>query len=200
MQWFGRQVDHVNTLWRHCLRLSVIASEPRSSLREALLNELGTAVDPEPLPGHPYAGINSSDANRLREIEQASPLLIPRTSLASPWVSVLTTVAEKSAPIAYGMAALFAMQRLLDMVITWQRHRFDLIQKESTVLRSAQEVVTRHASEELAAHQGPAAGSDPESHVSVHFQGNTWATIAVKDLAPVLEARMVDENDPLARG
>ncbi len=199
MQWFGRQVDHVNTLWRHCLRLSVIVNEPQSSLREALLNDSGFA-DPESFPGQSYAGMPASDADRLRQIEQASPLLISRTSLASPWVSVLTTVADKSAPIAYGMAALFAIQKLFDMVITWQRHRFDMQQMRPTPLHSAEQVVMRHASEELAAAQRSNAGSDPEPHDSVRFQGDTLATIAVKGLAPVLEARMVDENDPLARG
>ncbi|MFI5563491.1 hypothetical protein ACIA2T_29765 [Amycolatopsis japonica] len=59
-----------------------------------------------------------------------SPVIV-RTTMASPWVSVLSGLAERSAPVAYGAAALYGLHRLLEMVMTWQRHRLEIEEGEA---------------------------------------------------------------------
>ena len=54
---------------------------------------------------------------------------IVRTSLASPWVSVLADLARNSAPIGYGTASLYALHRVLRLVMTWQQHRLDIAER-----------------------------------------------------------------------
>lgn len=58
------------------------------------------------------------------EVEPA--IAIVRTSLASPWVSVLGELSQQYAPIAYGTAGLYTLQRLLRLLMEWQRHRAEL--------------------------------------------------------------------------
>jgi hypothetical protein len=54
---------------------------------------------------------------------------IVRTSVASPWVTILTDAVKNSAPIAYGMGALVTLQRLMQMVMQWQLHRQELSER-----------------------------------------------------------------------
>ena len=53
--------------------------------------------------------------------------------LGSSWEALLTVVADKSAPLLYGGAALVALQRLLKMLMDWQQHRMNLRVHSPTV-------------------------------------------------------------------
>ncbi|WP_125783501.1 hypothetical protein [Amycolatopsis sp. WAC 01375] len=55
---------------------------------------------------------------------------VVRTSLASPWLTVLGDLARTSAPVGYGVTALYALHRLLELIMTWQRHRQDIAERD----------------------------------------------------------------------
>lgn len=45
------------------------------------------------------------------------------STIASPWVTVLSELASSAPPLAYGLGSLFTLERLLKMVMEWQNHR-----------------------------------------------------------------------------
>ncbi|MFI9825274.1 hypothetical protein ACIHFC_33280 [Streptomyces sp. NPDC052013] len=53
-------------------------------------------------------------------------LQVRRTSLASPWETVLTVAASRSYVVLYGAVALIAVERILRMIMDWQTHRVEL--------------------------------------------------------------------------
>lgn len=53
-------------------------------------------------------------------------LRVRRTSLASPWETVLTLAAERSYVVLYGTVALISVERILKMIMDWQTHRLGL--------------------------------------------------------------------------
>jgi len=116
--------------------------------------------------------------------------IVVRTSLASPWETVLGSVADKSAPVAYGMAALFAIRQLLSIVKEWQMHRLDVAERRQNLLRNDPSVVIddyrlaqagslRHQFQDI-----PATDAEP----------------AIANLETVLATEMIDPDDPRATG
>lgn len=171
---FGRQIEAVDQLWRHCLELSVS--------RAALF----------PGPGEDAAHIDDTE-----RVVTRTPLLITRTKLASPWVSVLTTVAEKSVPVGYGVAAMWGLQRLLTMVMDWQRHRAYLRRQAADLHRQrADALLVEHATAELSRHAAETERHGSAAAVSVDDE----AINAVLRLAPIQEATLIDADDPRASG
>jgi hypothetical protein len=61
----------------------------------------------------------------------ASALCVKSMRLGSSWEALLTVVADKSAPLLYGGAALVALQRLLKMLMDWQQHRMNLRERRA---------------------------------------------------------------------
>lgn len=111
-----------------------------------------------------------------RALRRAGPLptRVVRTSLASPWVTILGTLAESSQPIAYGTAGLIGLQRLLTMLMRWQKHRVE-IERDRAELRTL-----------LDAHAGRTDVRDA-------------VVIAASRLGTVTEADMIEPGDPRAR-
>jgi hypothetical protein len=72
-------------------------------------------------------------------------LVIRRMSLNSPWEALLTVAAEKSAPLLYAGAVVVALQRLLQMVMEWQRHRLDVADRRLQI--EAMQLLRQHATE-----------------------------------------------------
>jgi hypothetical protein len=66
-------------------------------------------------------------------------------SLSSPWEALLTVAAEKSAPLLYAGAAIVALQRLLQMVMEWQRHQLDVAERRLQI--EAAQLLRQHATE-----------------------------------------------------
>jgi hypothetical protein len=165
---FGQEVDAINVLWSHCVRL-------------ALFRSLSGGFHDQAGPGTPSGAADNP--------EQFS-LVLRRTRMESPWVSVLTTLAERSAPAGYGLGALWGLQRLLHMVMEWQRHRLDLElgRRQLEALPTAEDLVRRHAVVEL----DPVSGRLPPGTPST---GGVSVPETVERLRPVLDARMVDEGD-----
>lgn len=184
MRSFGREVNAINTLWWHCLQLA------GHRTRGALPPQQG-----ENPVGRSMKYFIIVDPPSAWDAESGAQLLLARTKLASPWTSVLTTIADRTAPIGYGVAGLWVLQRLLNMVMGWQRHRLELeLDRQrlaATHIPTAEELVVNHASAELAAH---ADESDLAGDM-VAVDGKAVA-YAVQGLRPILDARILDEDDP----
>lgn len=210
MSEYSRQVNALNILWWHCVALSQVRVPTQRGEK----------------PPDTYRIANPSAApHQVRiELERISPLLITRTNMASPWISVLTTLAEKSAPVGYGLTALFALQRLLNMIMDWQRHRVyirasqqnqspnwppqiretnadsnlaHLIMSQAREGERAETVLATHAKAELNEHQKRAGRGSEQNYETVTFGGEE-VTDSTNNLAPVLEATMINEDDPRA--
>jgi hypothetical protein len=140
-----------------------------------------------------------------------APLRVVRTTLASPWISVLADVARNSTPVGYGAAALVALQRLLTMVMTWQRHRQDIAEKQVQLdqlrARLKEENVQRgldntHRSDvRILIHKAPPDRGQVEAGFPDLGESHLDEVVqAAADLGEVLEAEMIDPNDPRATG
>lgn len=86
-----------------------------------------------------------SEVGSPKQVSIRQSLVIRRMSLSSPWEALLTVAAEKSAPLLYGGAALVALQRLLQMVMEWQRHRLDVAERRLQI--EAAQLLRQHAME-----------------------------------------------------
>jgi hypothetical protein len=164
---FGQEVSAVNVLWSHCVRLAVLRN----------------------LSGGWFHGTSASSEPRYDRTLEFT-LVIRRTRLESPWVSVLTTLAERSAPVGYGFAALWGLQRLLRMVMDWQRHRLDLElgRRQFDQLPTAEELIQQHAVAELEPISGRLPSGTPVAE-------GVAVPETVVNLRPVLDSRMIDEGD-----
>jgi hypothetical protein len=106
-----------------------------------------------------------------------------KTSLASPWITVLGTLAETSQPIAYGTAGLIGLQRLLAMLMQWQRHRVTIEWQRHQVTMDRDVAQLRKMLEEHA------------SGIGVRAE----VVAAAARLGTVTEAEMIEPGDPRAR-
>jgi hypothetical protein len=104
---FANEVSDLNTMVRYCFH--VIRREP-----------------PHTSP--------TTDAVERRSPRRsgAEELVVVRTSMASPWVTVLGDVARNSAPIAYGMSVLYGLHKLMNMIMEWQTHKQNLSERRMT--------------------------------------------------------------------
>jgi hypothetical protein len=145
------------------------------------------------------------DGKRLPEdlprslVARASPRMV-RTSMSSPWVSVLGTLAEKSTPIAYTVSVLYSLERLLKMVMNWQRHRVQMQgERLSLRRREIEELLVTHAiAEGLTA--GPVAETDAATAATARTTVTTEVIQAATTLGRLIEVETIDPSDPRARG
>lgn len=119
-------------------------------------------------------------------VTEATEICIIRTSLSSPWVTVMADLARNSQPVAYGLTALLALHRLMRMIMEWQTHRQELAEKRDALSRS--QLLSLLAQHEQAVSAGTAV-SDEARHE---------AATAITRLDPVLAADMVEPEDPRA--
>ncbi|WP_143267183.1 hypothetical protein [Amycolatopsis thailandensis] len=151
-----------------------------------------------------------------------SGLRIVRTSLASPWVTVISDLAANSRPLGYGVAGLYGLHRLLQIVMNWQNHRADLAERHlhlealrdamlrESVLKRPESFgsESRSTGEQSAVsftHAGPVTG-EPEpgqpydSQADEAQQHLDSATAAGQELGQITAVEMIAPDDPRATG
>ncbi|MEU5903593.1 hypothetical protein [Micromonospora sp. NPDC047527] len=69
-------------------------------------------------------------AAQMRVVGNPS-LHVARMRLESPFEVVLTTVAEQFSPVAYGVAGIAAMERIVRLIMDWQKHRMEILEGAS---------------------------------------------------------------------
>ncbi|MFD1044183.1 hypothetical protein ACFQ1S_00520 [Kibdelosporangium lantanae] len=111
-------------------------------------------------------------------------VFVVRTSMASPWVTVLASLAQSSQPLAYGVGGLLALQRLMKMVMEWQNHRQTLDERRQAAIRQL-----------LLDHQRVETGAPGVENLNL-----APAVAALSGLEPVLAAEMIDPQDARATG
>lgn len=149
------------------------------------------------------------DMNFARGGAPGANFPIVRTSLASPWVTVLGDLARASSPIGYGIAGLYGLHRLLNVVMTWQQHRLDIAERtlrlqalsaqlEAEGLRQLEEAKARASSEEM-------EQSNLEQQIGMaekHFErasrqgGPLLAAYSADGLGDIQAAEMISPDDP----
>lgn len=67
-------------------------------------------------------------------------IVVVRIFNGQPWETVLTTLADKSSPVAYGATALYGLHRLLWLLMEWQRHLMDLRERKVHLTASEAEL------------------------------------------------------------
>ena len=170
--------------------------------------------------------LSTATLARWRPEEDALPLArvrVVRTSLASPWISVLGDLARSSAPIGYGVTAVYALHRLLQLVMTWQQHRLDLAERRLQLQQLQTQLLLDHT--QLAVHPDPATAvlqdAEPlppslaealaKRRTVTEAEDTTRETAtdspfldevfpATEGLGEILAAEMVDPQDPRATG
>jgi hypothetical protein len=148
--------------------------------------ETATALADERIVGSTASHVYIPSSARLPDTR------VIRTSLSSPWLTVLGSVAETSRPIAYSLAGLFSLQRLLVMMMAYQRHRL-YVEERRALMR-------RHAEGEL--QERDVDPAEPEAHnaVSELLDRSSIMAGAIDKLGPVLEAEIIEADDPRATG
>ncbi|WP_134662010.1 MULTISPECIES: hypothetical protein [unclassified Amycolatopsis] len=143
---------------------------------------------------------------------RADRLTVVRTSLASPWVTVLSELARNSAPIGYGTATLIALHRLLNLVMRWQKHRQDVAEREVHIeqlrllldeerrrFRDVSSEVRRARKNPQPAHRAD-AGAAPENEPSSDVNAATLAAVAARRLGEIQAAELIQPDDQRAIG
>ncbi|MFC8296274.1 hypothetical protein [Micromonospora orduensis] len=64
-------------------------------------------------------------AAQMRVVGNPS-LHVARMRLESPFEVVLTTVADQFSPVAYGIAGMAVMERIVRLIMDWQKHRMEI--------------------------------------------------------------------------
>jgi hypothetical protein len=106
--------------------------------------------------------------------------------MSSPWVTVMAELVRNSQPVTYGLAALFGLHKLLHMIMEWQKHRQELVERRSPA--SSSRLLSLLMQYEQTTEKGTTI-SDEARH-------ETAAAVAA--LNPVLAADMVEPDDPRA--
>lgn len=142
-----------------------------------------------------------------RRMGTSSTLRVVRTSMASPWVTILGELAKNSAPIGYGLAGVYAFQKVMHLVMEWQNHRQSLIERSSGAIHSDE--ANNYAKSQLVSIlaeyvRSSAAGGDNQQAAAEFGEdinigiGNMLQTIG--DLPEVKAAELIDPDDPRVRG
>jgi hypothetical protein len=97
-----------------------------SELYESVKDGLGLPRTPPPPVLRSYDGVEHAKAQTALLLKRRSHLHVERISVASPLEVVLTVLTDKSAPIAYAVAAFYLVERSVRLLMDWQRHRADL--------------------------------------------------------------------------
>ncbi|WP_157357342.1 hypothetical protein [Amycolatopsis nigrescens] len=127
-------------------------------------------------------------------------IAILRTRMASPWVSVLADLARNSTPIAYGAGTLYALHSLLRLLMSWQRHRLELEEREVqlTVLRRR----LLDASEQLADEGVRRSGEPRPANRNLDMASSVTDSLmnAAESLGTIQTADIIEPDDPRATG
>lgn len=136
-----------------------------------------------------------------------SSINVLRTSFASPWVTVLGSLANASQPVAYGVSGLFGLHRLMAMVMDWQRHRREIEQLDWLQNQRAKVigVITDHALAEITMSAGdePLEESMNRRREAVSRIADLYASDigrAILSIKPIRAADIIDDDDPRASG
>lgn len=161
---FQKQIEAFGALQRYC-----IAIKPSEVL-----------IDPDYLEG------------RLRWDYMLRPTLderiaVVRTSMASPWETVLVQLAANSQPVAVGIGALLGLHKLMRMIMEWQTFRQDMKERRERVRPIDDEDAARLLQTYSAAR--------PEND-DVHRA----AQDALVEIGPVVASDLIDPDDPRATG
>ncbi|TKG61536.1 hypothetical protein [Prauserella endophytica] len=113
------------------LRTGVLAVERLAALAYDLHDPPPHSAD-EPWPWRRRITVpHSSSRNTPEGVNTwVQPVVIERTSLASPWVTVLAEAAKSAQPLYYTCGTLLVLHRLLNMTMSWQRHRMDMRERQ----------------------------------------------------------------------
>jgi hypothetical protein len=117
-------------LWDHCVRL----------VRRFFPPDLAE-IERREYRRHPKTG---------RLVPMDVELRVKRLSLHSPLEVLFVAVANKSAPVLWGGAALFALERILQMIQSWQMGRLDYRERRAQVQaveHEAEQLLARHATQ-----------------------------------------------------
>lgn len=95
-------------------------------LYESVKDGLGVPRTPLPPVLRSYDGVDHEKAQTALLLKRGSHLHVERISLASPLEVVLTVLTNKSAPIAYAVAAFYLVEKSVRLLMDWQQHRADL--------------------------------------------------------------------------
>lgn len=120
-------------------------------------------------------------------VTDATAISVVRTSMSSPWVTVMAEVVRNSQPITYGLAALFGLHKLLHMIMEWQKHRQELVERRSVS-------PSNHLLSLLVQHE-----QNIGTGTAISDEARHAAAAAIAALDPVLAADMVEPDDPRAR-
>jgi cation transport ATPase len=99
----------------------------------------------------------------------------------------MADLARNSQPIAYGLTALLALQKLMRMIMEWQTHRQELTEKRDALSRS--QLLSL-----LAQHEHSVS-----ARTAVSDEARHEAATAITRLDLVLAADMLEPEDPRAR-
>jgi hypothetical protein len=124
----------------------------------------------------PRSGTNADRIVISRIVRRDIDLVVRRTSLASPWESLITAAAGHAAWVGYAAAAVYGLERLLKMVMDWQNHRQSLEERQRA--RPSKEML-----EEFLRSVGADGSANLES-----------ASRAVEQLDPVLDVQITSPD------
>ncbi|MFE9959239.1 hypothetical protein [Micromonospora sp. NPDC005299] len=154
-----RYLNDVSTVWLFAAHLSVLADASgvgdtaRSLLHDVEEEEMDEGGGGATLL-RPVAGVDSIDAAESDtifvevktdgSIDPESRLTLYRSyvasvapeprvrqlKIASPLEAVLTTLAGDVKPVGYSVGALVVAERILQMIMDWQKHRADLAERK----------------------------------------------------------------------
>jgi hypothetical protein len=115
---------------------------------------------------------------------------------------VLTAAAQGAAPIVYGGAALIALERLLRMVMDWQRHRLEMRQlrirvtgEEASEQRA--QTLTEEEQEELAQLLKQHLNAIDPDFTMVFMPTTTTRSLHTVVLWPILRADLRTDDRPV---
>jgi hypothetical protein len=218
------EYQYLELITEHCIRLSYTRSEaglvsaPRThgplTVNESTVRRLASHGLEAPEIAQELS-LNIEEVQRALSIPGPLPtaesvhpwssthaIKIVRTSVASPWVTVLGSATESAMPLGYGLAALFSLERLLNMIKSWQTHRLTMKSRELELRMrqsEAQELAVRHAEYELR-DQKDSYSVVPTFAARIMAQTANDSANAISGLSPIIDARLIDPNDPRATG
>lgn len=184
---FQTQTQYLASLSRHCERVVQIAAVLRSTwlLEGAAPTATETRTATEAV------------LEQGQRVIVHEPVVV-RTSVASPWVTVLGTLVERSQIAAYSVAALLGLQRLLRIIMGYQSHLREIRERDIRL----DQIMRSHAMAELR-ELGVDVRSDPRlapliEAVVTRLTADTQPIQAADRIAPIVAAEMIDPNDPRA--
>ncbi len=125
-----------------------------------------------------------------------SGLKVVRTSMASPWVTVLSDVAANSKPILYGGSVILGLHTILNMVIKWRAHVADIRDRDAArpSLIPSRDV----APDEIVEHFTKATDRTfmPPDGTDADMQAFEEVSNDLRNLGTIITAEMISENDP----